>query len=176
MNPNYLFDILKYAIAGIIVVCAAFYLVKPYIDKAERLQLLELKRAALTQTLPLRLQAYERIVLLVERINPANMLIRLNATSLTASDLHSLVLAEIRNEYQHNISQQIYVSPAAWAVVKRVKDDTMGIITNAVKGLPDEASGLELSRVVLTHISKLEENPYDIATGLIAADMDSILK
>ncbi|MBW4890908.1 hypothetical protein KXQ82_14365 [Mucilaginibacter sp. HMF5004] len=171
----YIMDIIKFFVAGMAIVGATFALIKPYIDRNERIQLLELKRAASNQTLPLRLQAYERVVLFVERINPASLLIRLNANSYSAAELHSLVVAEIRNEYQHNISQQIYVSTKAWSVVRRVKDDTMGIITNAVKGLPEDASGLDLSRTVLTHLSTLEENPYDIATILIRQDLDNIL-
>lgn len=170
----YLFDILKYIIAGFAVVSLTYYIVKPHLERAERIQLLEFKKAISNQTLPLRLQAYERVVLFVERVNPASMLVRLNGTSYSAAELHSLVVDEIRNEYQHNITQQIYVSSRAWGIVRRVKDDTMSIITNAVKGLPEDASGMDLSRTVLMHLSKLEENPYDIATTLIRKDLEDI--
>jgi len=122
----------------------------------------------------LRLQAYERVVLFVERVNPSNLLIRMNANSYSAAELHSLVVAEIRNEYQHNVSQQIYVTTKAWSVVRRVKDDSLSMITNAYRGLPEGASGLDLSRTVLGHLSSLEENPYDIATILIRQDLDNI--
>ena len=171
---HYLLDILKYTLAGVGTVSVAMYLIKPYIDRSERIQLLELKKASSNQTLPLRLQAYERVVLFIERVNPANMLIRLNATSYSAAELHSLVVAEIRNEYQHKVTQQIYVSAKAWSVVRRVKDDTMSIVTNAVKGLPEDASGLDLSRTVLKHLGTLEENPYDIATTLIRQDLENL--
>jgi hypothetical protein len=174
MTYPYLMDILKYTVAGIGVVLLAYYLIKPHLDRAESLQLLDLRKAVSTQTLPLRLQAHERMVLFVERVNPANMLIRLSATDYTASELHSMVVNEIRNEYQHNVTQQIYVSARAWGIIRRVKDDTMGIVTNAVKGLPDDASGLDLSRTILTHLSKLEENPYDIACAMIRKDLEDI--
>ncbi len=68
---------------------------------------------------------------------------------MSASELHSLVVAEIRNEFQHNITQQIYVSSRAWDVVKRVKDDTLSIVNNAVKALPETAAGLDLSKTIL---------------------------
>jgi hypothetical protein len=102
------------------------------------------------------------------------MLIRLSANEYSASELHSMVVAEIRNEYQHNVTQQIYVSARAWGIVRRVKDDTMSIVTNAVKGLPEGASGLDLSRTILTHLSKLEENPYDMASTIIRKDLEDI--
>ncbi len=174
MNLAFLLDILKYTAAGIGVVYIAFYLFKPYLDKAESLQLLEFKKTISNQTLPLKLQAYERMVLLIERINPANMLVRLNSPAYSAAELHSIIVNEIRSEFQHNISQQIYVSSAAWAVVKRLKDDTLSIVTNAVKALPENATGLELSKTILAHLSRLEDNPYDIGTNMIRKDLEQL--
>ena len=84
MNSNFLFEILKLLVAGIGVVYVAFYLLKPYLDKSESLQLIELKKSISSQTLPLRFQAYERLVLFIERVNPANMLLRLNGTAYSA--------------------------------------------------------------------------------------------
>ena len=174
MIPTFLLDILKLTIAGIGVVYAAFYLLKPYLDKSESLQLAELRKTISSQTLPLRLQAYERIVLFVERVNPANMLIRLSGTGASAAELHALVVSEIRNEFQHNISQQIYVSDRAWTIVKRVKDDTLSVVTNAVKALPENTTGLELSKTILAHLSHLEDNPYEIALKIIREDVEGL--
>jgi hypothetical protein len=174
MTYPLLLDILKYTVSGLGIVMVAYYLFKPHLDRAENMQLLELRKAVSNQTLPLRLQAYERMVLFVERVNPANMLIRLSANEYNAAELHSLVVTEIRNEYQHNVTQQIYVSARAWGIIRRIKDDTMSIVTNAVKGLPEDASGLDLSRTILTHLSTLEENPYDLASTMIRKDLEDI--
>ncbi|MFA6084155.1 hypothetical protein [Mucilaginibacter sp.] len=171
---NLLIDILKYTIAGMGVVYIAFYLFKPYLDKSNSLQLLDLKKAINSQTLPLRLQAYERLVLFTDRINPANLLIRLNGNGYTAAELHSIIVAEVRNEYQHNVTQQIYVSDRAWAVTKRVKEDTLSVVNNAVKALPETATGLDLGKIILNHLSRLEDNPYDIATNLIRKDLEDL--
>jgi len=170
----YLLDIIKYTIAGLGIVWIAFYLVKPYLDRDEKIQLLEYRKAISNQTLPLRLQAYERLVLLIERINPANSLIRMNATSYSAHELYSLVVEDIRNEFQHNITQQIYVSARAWAVVKHVKEDTLGIVNNAVRSLPETATGLELSKTVLGHLSQLEDNPYEIGANMLRKDLEEL--
>src|ERR1700760_1300542 len=128
MQINYLLDILKYTLAGIGTVYVAFYLIKPYLDRAEKVQLAELKKTIAGQTLPLRFQAYERLVLFVERVNPANMLLRLHGTSYSSRELHSLIMTEIREEFQHNVTQQIYVSSRSWEVIKRVKDDTISVV------------------------------------------------
>lgn len=171
---SFALDILKFTLSGIGVVWAAFYMVKPYLDRDEKLQLIELKKAISNQTLPLRLQAYERLVLFIERANPANLLIRLNASAYTTQDLYSLIVQDIRNEYQHNITQQLYVSGRAWAVVKRVKDDTLGIVNNAKMGLPETATGLELAKAIIVVLSALEDNPYDIGASLLKKDLEEL--
>jgi hypothetical protein len=170
----FLLDILKYTIAGMGIVWIAFYLIKPYLDRDEKIQLLEFRKATSNQTLPLRLQAYERLVLFIERLNPANMLIRLNATAYSANDLHSLIIEEIRNEYQHNVTQQIYVSSRAWGAVKHIKDDTLNIVNNAAKSLPETASGLDLSKTMLAYLTQLEDNPYEIGANMLRKDLEEL--
>jgi hypothetical protein len=171
---SYLLDILKYTVAGIGIIYVAFYMFKPYLDKTANLQVLEFKKAMTTQTLPLRLQAYERLVLFTDRINPSNLLIRLNGNSYSAAELRTIILNEVRTEYQHNVTQQIYVSTQAWAVIRRVKDDTINLVNNATNGLPENATGLDLGKVILTHLSKLEDNPYDIAIDMIRKDLEHL--
>src|SRR5476651_2438635 len=126
----FLLDILKLAMAGVAVVWVAFYMAKPYLDNKDKFQLLEHKRHTSNHTLPLRLQGYERIVLLIDRINPSNLLLRLNSTSYTAAELQSLIISEVRNEFQHNVTQQIYVSSQSWQVVKRIKEDTLKLVNS----------------------------------------------
>ncbi len=170
----YLLDIVKYTVAGLGVVWIAFYLLKPYLDRSESMQLIELKKTISSQTLPLKLQAYERLVLFIERINPANLLIRLNNPDYSAAELYMLIVAELRNEYQHNVTQQIYVSANTWAIVKRLKDETLGVVNKSIKELPETATGLELSRAILTQVSQSDNNPYDIGLSLIRKELEEL--
>jgi len=174
ISISYLLDILKYLIAGLGTVGVAFVLIKPYILRAERIQVLEIKKSISNQTLPLRLQAYERMVLLIERVNPSNLLVRINAPAYTPQELQVIITNEINTEYQHNISQQIYVSNEAWQVVKKVKDDTINLFNNVIRTLPADATGMDVSRLTLTHLNQLEINPYDIAITMVKKDMDFI--
>lgn len=167
MINNYLFNIITSTISGLLVVLAAFYIAKPYLERFEKQQLIGLKQGFNKETLPLRLQAYERLLLFVDRINPVNLLVRLNNQGYSAGELHYLVLTEIRNEYQHNITQQLYVSTASWEIVKRVKNDTISLVNNAVRALPSEATGLEFSKLILEQISKMESSPYEVAAAII---------
>lgn len=170
----YLLDILKYTLSGLIVFFAGFYVVRSYYDKISSHGILELKKAAQTHTLPLRLQAHERIILFIERINPANMLLRLHVSDISAAEMHRLIVSEIRTEFQHNIAQQLYIGDETWRIVKRLKEDTIALVTNAAKSLPEKASSLELNKAILIHLSGLEENPYDQAVAIIKKDIHQI--
>jgi translation initiation factor 2B subunit (eIF-2B alpha/beta/delta family) len=103
------------------------------------------------------------------------MLIRLHVPGMSAREMQGLVISDIRAEYQHNISQQIYVSDSAWKTVRQVKEDTVSMINSAVNALPENASSVDLSRAVLSHLANLEtDNPYDLALNIVKGDMQSL--
>lgn len=161
-------DLFTYILAGCVVAAAANWMFwTKYNSHAFRLKTMEARQAATKDVLPLRLQAYERLVLLVERINPAHAAIRLYNPDLDAKAFEHLLIDEIRAEYQHNITQQLYVSEEAWSVTERIRDNTIALIRNAGAGLPAGATAKELSTVLVAHITALDENPYNIALKTI---------
>ena len=165
-------DIIKYILAGCAVAGVANWMFwTKYNSHIFRLKTWEAGHAAKKEVLPLRLQAYERLVLLIERINPANAAVRLHSPDLDAKAFEHLLIEEIRAEYQHNITQQLYVSDVAWSVTERVKDNTVALIRNAGAGMPPHASAKELSTVLLAHVAALDENPYDIALKTIKSQL-----
>lgn len=168
----YLLDILKYTLSGLIIFFTSWYVIKEHLSQRLNASLIDLRKENVRQTLPLRLQAYERVVLFLERINPVNLLVRLHNPGMTARQLQHVVIEEIRAEYQHNISQQIYVNDQTWNVVKKVKEDTIALISNVANALPEDAGSLELSKAVLLHLANLEgENPYDLSLALVKKDI-----
>jgi hypothetical protein len=98
--------------------------------------------------LPLRLQAYERFVLFLERIHPSNLVMRLNSADLTASQLQSLLVRTIREEFEYNLSQQLYISDNSWTLIKNAKEETIALINQASSGLPVDASSAVLVQKV----------------------------
>ncbi|MDF3078801.1 MAG: hypothetical protein K0S09_2690 [Sphingobacteriaceae bacterium] len=170
--PDLLTDIFKYSISGLIVFFVVFYVLKSYIDEARSLKLIELKKASQAHTLPLRLQAYERMILFLERINPSNMLVRLHVSGISAREMHNMLLSDIRAEYQHNTAQQLYVSSRSWAVVKKLKEDSVAMINNVSAIMPEHASSVDLSKAILNQLATVEENPYDSAIALIKRDIE----
>jgi hypothetical protein len=112
--------------------------------------------AAGTPTRQLQLQAYERLILLTDRIALPNLVARVNTPGLSARDMQSLLIQSIRQEFEHNITQQIYVSTEAWGVVRDYKEQNQLIVNQIASFLPEEASGADLNRALL---DLLMQNP-----------------
>lgn len=167
-------DIVKYSLSGICVFFIAYLVIRPYLDQQFKLRLLDLKKDSQGTILPLRLQAYERLILLVERINPVNLLLRTSAAGLTLAEYQQILKAEIRNEFQHNTTQQLYVSSSAWSTVAQIKEDTLVLINNAAQSLSPDAPAIELSKLILKHLSSLEDNPYESAAHIIKGDVQRL--
>lgn len=161
-------------IGGVATVSAGYYLIKDDIRTYFRLKFSDQKKEKENPLLPLRLQAYERLTIFIERINPANLFIRLHQQGITIAELQAIVLNEIKSEYQHNITQQLYISTPTWDVVKKLKDDTIAMVNNGVKSLPADAPGVDLSRKVLQHMAGIENNPYDLTLDLIKKDIHQL--
>jgi len=98
---------------------------------------------------PLQLQAYERLVMLSERIALPNLISRANQPGLDAKQMQVLLLESIKQEYEYNMTQQIYVSPVAWEAVRNLKEQTMLIINQVAGALPPHATGLDLNKVLM---------------------------
>src|SRR5260221_13967074 len=97
---------------------------------------------------PLQLQAYERLVMLTERIALPSLVSRANQSQpgINARDMQILLVESIKQEYEYNATQQIYVSPVAWEAVKSLKDQNIYIINQISATLPSEAMGLDLNK------------------------------
>jgi hypothetical protein len=107
-------------------------------------------------TRQLQLQAYERLILLTDRIALPNLIQRVNQPGLSAREMQSLLTFSIRQEFEHNITQQIYVSAEAWEAVRNYKDQNMLIVNQVGSFLPAEATGNDLNRQLL---DMLVQNP-----------------
>ncbi len=154
-----------------IIVGFAYYLIKDNFHQYLKFKTNLSSNKHDDQLSSLRLQAYERLIIFVERINPANLLIRLHQPGISLTTMQSIVINEINVEYQHNIAQQLYVSAAIWNVVRKLKEDTQTMIVNAATGLAIDASGLDLSKKVLQHLMGIGQNPYDLTLDLIKSDI-----
>jgi hypothetical protein len=98
---------------------------------------------------PLQLQAYERLVMLTERIAIPHLINRLNLSGTTANEMRTLLIENTKQEYEYNSSQQIYVSQQAWEAVRNFKDQNITLINRIAGTLPPEATGYDLNKKIL---------------------------
>ncbi|MBS1921417.1 MAG: hypothetical protein JST17_14285 [Bacteroidetes bacterium] len=103
-------------------------------------------------TRPLQLQAYERLVMLTERISLPNLVSRANQPGMNAREMQLLLLESIKQEYEYNATQQIYVSPVAWEAIHNLKEQNMLIINQVASTLPEGATGIDLNKRLLEFI------------------------
>jgi hypothetical protein len=102
--------------------------------------------------LKLRLQAYERITLLTERIALQNLLSRNTNSALTCRQMQMTLIDSIKQEYDYNTSQQIYVSPEVWRAVNNLKEQNIYIINQLASTLPAQASGMDLNKHIVDYL------------------------
>ena len=169
-----LMQIIALAVAGTITVIFAYFLLKSDIQNYFRFKSLILKKDQQSALLPLKLQAYERMIIFIDRINPANLLLRLHQPSIGIAALQELVLNEIRSEFQHNITQQLYIDSTSWDILRKLKDDTIAMVNNVVQNLNDGATGVDVGRKILQHMSTIEENPYDLTIKQLKKDIQEM--
>lgn len=162
-------EILKITIPSVVVFLTTYFLVKRYFESEEKKVFVENKVPVTNDSsdkiLPSRIQAYERLVLYLERINPNNLIMRVHKPGNRATTMHGDLLRAIRDEYDHNMSQQIFVSSEAWKLVKTAKDETVQLINFSMEKLKKEgASGTELSQVILEIYGHLDNEPTVVAS------------
>lgn len=105
-----------------------------------------------SSTRTLRLQAYERLTLLVDRIALPNLISRVNQNGIGARDMQLLLTRSVKEEFDYNISQQIYVSPDAWNAVKNLKEQNILVVNQFATALPPNATGLDLNKLLLEYL------------------------
>jgi hypothetical protein len=138
----------KILIPASLVLYAVYLIVRSFMTKEIELKKLEIRTRSIETILPARLQAYERMTLFLERIAPQNLLIRLNNPGFTARDFQKVLLDEIRNEYNHNVSQQIYMGEETWNQIRNAKDDLVLLINEAASAMAPDATSIDLSKKI----------------------------
>lgn len=112
---------------------------------------------------PLRIQAFERMILFLDRISPSNLVMRTHHSGITAQELHGELIKTIRAEYEHNLSQQIYLSIGAWEMIKTAKEETAKIINISAEKTAATTSGLDFGQNIIRIASQLKKLPTEVA-------------
>jgi len=165
------FDIIQYTFPSLLVFFTAYFILKQFFQNEHRQRMLDIKNASAKTINPIRLQAYERFVIYMERISPDNMIMRLHQGGMSARKLHKDCLQSIRTEFEHNTAQQIYISKPAWELIKTAKEETIKLVNMANSKVKDDSSGLELSKVMLSMSSQIEKLPNQVAIDYLKKEI-----
>lgn len=136
-------------VSVVAIILALFALLKP--------QKTEPKEKSSFDTKPLQLQAYERLVLLIERIALPNLISRTVQPNVPAKEAQLYLIEGIKQEFEYNASQQIYVSAIAWDAVRNLRDQNLLIINQVAGLLPPDATGNDLAKKVLDVIMQQQD-------------------
>lgn len=170
-TTDFFADLLRYILPSIVVFVATFLTLKQFMDSQNRMKALELKMNNQKDMTPIRLQAYERVVLFLERINPSNLLLRVNRPGMSARTLQTELTRTIRQEFDHNLSQQVYMGNNAWELTRNAKEEMIKLVNLTAGRLNDQATGVELSQLMLEAVSKMEKIPSQIAIDYIKEEI-----
>jgi len=152
-------DGLMYFVPAFLVMLVLFWLMKKNNDRDHQLRLLDLRKNLQKETIQLRLQAYERLVLFLERISPNSLLPRMHKSGMSAAHLHNDLLITVRTEFEHNFSQQLYVSRKAWEQVRDAKDQMLRVINTTYHETGERATGMQLSTRIVDYFVEAGDLP-----------------
>ena len=169
---NILQNILLVLIPSLAVFLTSFFSIKFFIQNEQKKQLLELKQNSRSVIAPLRLQAYERMALLLERIDLNRLVVKMNNPELNAMQFQILLTSTIRSEFEHNLSQQIYFSMDLWNLIKTAEETTINIVNQSAAQLSADTPSIELAKLILMRVA--ESVPTAQAMAALKAEIQEV--
>lgn len=167
-----LLEIAAYTLPALITGGVAFVMMQKFYNSEESKRKFELLRENQKQALPIRLQAYERMVLLLERINPTQLLLRVAPISKSKDDYATLLSHHIQTEFEHNLTQQIYLTAETWDIVLKAKNSTVQMIRkNALR--EDVADADKLREAIMIELTETEA-PSNIAISYLKEELKRV--
>lgn len=167
-------DLVKILLPAAAVLYGMFLTIKSFLNKDFEKRLVDIKIKNNELVLPIRLQAYERMALFLERISPHNLVVRVNEPVFNVAQLHQRLLMEVREEYNHNLSQQVYMSEQAWAHIKVAMDEVTVLINTSAENIPSEAKGIELAKMIFENLIQKSEDPVSKALKFIKLEIQQV--
>lgn len=166
---------------GILLVTSAalVYVVYLFLKKQGEKDLIyvqgELKKQRQEYFLPTRLEAYQRAILLMERIHPNSLVMRLHNPGLPARALQMEFIKSIREEYGHNVVQQLFISPKGWHMIKSSKEDIIKLINAAGEQMNTASTGLDLSAKIFEMLAQLQELSSEVTVEFLKKEFQQLL-
>lgn len=173
MITDKILELAYYTLPALITGCVAYYLFAAYFKDQQNTRRWLVQKENQKLSLPIRLQAFERLALYLERINPAKLLIRIAPTSDDKKEYENLIILHIEQEFEHNLSQQIYVSDNAWTIILTAKNTTIQLIRKSGLNSNYETSH-QLREGILTDLMNVDA-PSNSALSFLKSEVSEIL-
>ena len=167
-------EILKFTIPALIVFGVVYFLMKQHFKHSLHAEQVKQMAEKSGSSIPVQLQAYERLVLFCERIGVENMMMRVGDPNMTANELKITLMLTLQKEYEHNISQQIYVSSQLWQIVNIAKENVLDIVNAAATQVDKNAPAVELQKKIYELVSQEAVLPYQRAQEAIRKEASTL--
>ena len=171
MSGDDIFQLFAYLLPAVVTGAVAFYFFRLHTNNEEGRRRFLLHKDSQKETLPIRLQAYERMALFLERITVNNLVVRVSPLTADKSAYENLLIKQIENEFEHNLSQQIYLSDECWNIIKTAKNATIRIIRSA--GMSDSDSADKLREDILNQTME-KASPSSAALAFIKKEVAAL--
>ena len=169
------YEVLMLTIPVILMFVAIYILFRQFFKNQLKLQMIPRNESTGELKMRLKLQAYERLMLFCERIEIRNLLMRLQSHSMSARDLQSALIMAIQSEYEHNLSQQLYVSDQLWQIITLSKDQVIELIAHMASKTNPDTTAMELSNALVKFVKQQKKSPLDTAKAAIKQESGLLL-
>jgi len=164
-------DILKIVLPAILVLLTAYLLIDKLLSNEIKRRNFELRKESLATLTPIRLRAYERLILVLERTTPAAMILNVAKPGMTNMDLHTELLAGIRQEFSHNLSQQIYVSNEIWTCIRSAQESLLRLVNTCASKCNPANTANELAERIIQVYNASDQTPTEVAIDLLKKEV-----
>lgn len=164
-------EILKYTLPALFVFLATYLVLYKLLSNERHRLKAEMVINNQKFITPVRLQAYERMVLLMERISPQSLIMRLQRQDMTNKDLQSILLKTIRTEFEHNMAHQLYISDKAWEMVRMAKEDCIKFINQTALQTKPDGNSLQLCKLILEKLIDRDLDPTTKAISYLKSEI-----
>ncbi|MBT8232716.1 MAG: hypothetical protein HKO66_05660 [Saprospiraceae bacterium] len=168
-------EIIKYTIPGLIVFLATYFILRQYLNAQYQLKSLEVRAKYSQDAIPLKLQAYERLLLFCERISIPNLIFRLKTNAMTSVELKNAMMISVQKEYEHNMAQQLYVSQKLWDIITLAKNDTIAHIGQEANTISELENANALSTLLLNNARSKGKSTIALTINAIKEEAKIIL-
>ena len=164
-------DILKITLPALIVFLTAYLLIDKLLRNEEKRRNFEIRKESSMTITPIRLRAYERLILVLERTTPATLIVSVAKPNITNAELQSLLLSAIRQEFSHNLSQQIYVSNEIWTCMRGAQESLLRLVNTCASQCNPVNSATELAERIIHVYNDSDQTPTELAIDLLKKEV-----